>query len=195
MTQTVDLGRGALLTLTEAADACGVSRSTMKRRLPEFENARQDDSGSWRVPVSDLLGAGLKLRPRPETRANDDVIQGHDLGQNGADLVQARARIDALTAELAAERTARKVAEAELRRADQNLEDFRLSLRVISGPVRAPEAVEVAIPAPVAAEPVQPAAGPVQPVSGPVPRRAVVEPEGGANVPRRRSFRAWLRGE
>ena len=70
MAQTTDLGRGAALTLTEAAETCGVSRSTIKRRLPEFANADQDASGSWRVPVSDLLGAGLKLRPRPATQAS-----------------------------------------------------------------------------------------------------------------------------
>jgi hypothetical protein len=112
MTQTIDLGRGAVLTLTEAAEACGVSRSTIKRRLSDFEHAHQDGSGSWRVPVSDLLGAGLKLRPRPVTEASEAVTQGPDPGQNGADLAHALTRIEALSADLAAERMARQVAEA-----------------------------------------------------------------------------------
>jgi hypothetical protein len=42
------------------------------------------------------------------------VTQGHDPGQSGADLAQARARIEQLTADLAAERTARQVAEAKV---------------------------------------------------------------------------------
>jgi hypothetical protein len=171
MTLTTDPARGALLTLTEAADACGVSRSTIKRRLPEFANARQDDSGSWRVPVSDLLGAGLKLRPRPETRTNGQVSQGHDPAQNGADLAQAKARIETLTAELADERTARQVAEVRATAYAAHLDDMRLALRAISGPP----------------QPAEPA-----PVVG--PRRAAPEPEEPVQPAPRRGFRAWLSG-
>jgi signal transduction histidine kinase len=147
MAQTTDLGRGAALTLTEAAEACGVSRSTIKSRLPEFANADQDASGSWRVPVSDLLGAGLKLRPRPATQASQSVTQGHDPGQSGADLAQARARIEQLTADLAAERTARQVAEAKVALMAQNLDDLRFSLRAISGPPQGAEATAATAPA------------------------------------------------
>jgi hypothetical protein len=170
--------RGALLTLTEAASACGVSRSTMKRRLPDFKNAEQDQTGSWRVPVSDLLGAGLKLRPRPETRTNGQVSQGHDPDQNGAgsariELLRGKdlQRIEELTADLVAERTARQLAEVRAAAYQANLEDMRLALRAISGP-----------PEPLHVERL------------PGPRRAAPEPVQPAPAPARRSFRRWFRG-
>lgn len=189
MTQAVDQARGAALTLSEAAEACGVSRSTIRRRQAEFEHAYQDQTGSWRVPVSDLLGAGLKLRPRPVTALTQPVTAPSDRAQNGAE----QARIDALTAELAAERVARQIAEARVTDLRANLEDLRFSLRAISGPPRAPEAVPIATPAPVVSEPEVPAPAPSQPVSG--PRRAVVDPMQPAPAPRRRGrIRAWLRG-
>jgi hypothetical protein len=51
------------LTLSQAADATGTSRSTIKRRRTDgaFPNAKQDDNGVWTIPVSDLLGAGMIL--------------------------------------------------------------------------------------------------------------------------------------
>ena len=49
-----------LLTLSEAAQRCGVSRSTVRRALDrgELPGAVQDDRGVWRVPVSALTAAG-----------------------------------------------------------------------------------------------------------------------------------------
>jgi hypothetical protein len=51
-----------LLTLSEAAEQCGVARSTIRRALDQdrFPNAVRDDDarGTWWVPVSDLLAAG-----------------------------------------------------------------------------------------------------------------------------------------
>jgi hypothetical protein len=176
MTLTSDLGRGAVLTLSEAAEACGVSRSTIKRRLSEFANAHQDGSGSWRVPVSDLLGAGLKLRPRPVTQSSESVTQGHDPAQNGAELAEARARIEALTVDLVAERTARQIAEVRATAYAANLDDLRLSLRAIGGPPRPLEPEQV-----FRSEQVES-----------VPRRAA--PEAVEPVPAPRGFRAWLRG-
>jgi hypothetical protein len=154
------------LTLSEAAAACGVSRSTVKRKLAEFGNAYRDGDGVWRVPIADLLGAGLKLRPRP----GQTVDQGHDPGVNGAD----QGQIQQLAAELAAERMARQVAETKVMLLTANLEDLRYSLRAISGPPRVQEAP------PVAEAPPQPA-----PVQAPLP---VVE-----QPPPRRSWWARIR--
>jgi hypothetical protein len=75
------------------------------------------------------------------------VTQGHDPGQSGADLAQARARIEQLTADLAAERTARQVAEAKVALMAQNLDDLRFSLRAISGPPQGAEATAATAPA------------------------------------------------
>jgi hypothetical protein len=75
------------------------------------------------------------------------VTQGHDPGQSGADLAQARARIEQLTADLAAERTARQVPEAKVALMAQNLDDLRFSLRAISGPPQGAEATAATAPA------------------------------------------------
>lgn len=54
---------GRWYTLTEAATACSVSRSTVKRYLwaKRFANAVQDDGdelGAWLIPEQDLRAAG-----------------------------------------------------------------------------------------------------------------------------------------
>lgn len=165
------------MTLTEAADACGVSRSTIKRRLGEFGHAYQDAAGSWRVPVSDLLGAGLKLRPRPVTEATESVTQGHDPGQNGAELDQVRAEVQRLAIDLAHERAARQVAEARAAAYAENLADLRHAVRAITGPPVAPEAPPVPTAAP-------------QPPAAYEPQQAAPEPP--LRVSRRRW--PWSRG-
>lgn len=69
VTVTTDQGYDPVkLTLTQAADACGVSRSTIKRKHKngEFPNASQSADGVWAIPVPDLLAAGLNPgRPSP----------------------------------------------------------------------------------------------------------------------------------
>src|SRR5699024_8692389 len=49
-------------TLREAEERCGVSRSTLKRRLAagDFPNAYKTSQGQWRVPVNDLIAAGYQ---------------------------------------------------------------------------------------------------------------------------------------
>ena len=55
------LGERPAYTLSEAADACGVSRATIRRRLDAkaFPNAYKDAEGTWLVPIADLGAAGL----------------------------------------------------------------------------------------------------------------------------------------
>lgn len=69
MTVTTDQGHDPVkLTLTQAADACGVSRSTIKRKHKsgEFPNASQSADGVWAIPIPDLFAAGLNPgRPSP----------------------------------------------------------------------------------------------------------------------------------
>jgi hypothetical protein len=70
-----------LLTLSDAAEQCGVARSTIRRALDQdrFPNAVQDDDarGTWWVPVSDLVAAGYQ--PDPERSA-----YGVDLSEQSA---------------------------------------------------------------------------------------------------------------
>lgn len=54
-----------VFTVGEVIERCGVSKSTVKRRLREgaFPNAFQDEpenpQSPWRIPIEDLLAAGL----------------------------------------------------------------------------------------------------------------------------------------
>ena len=57
-----------LLTQREAAAACGVSRTTIRRRREagELPGAVLDDDRGWLIPVEDLLAAGFRLNaPAP----------------------------------------------------------------------------------------------------------------------------------
>ncbi len=64
------------LTLSAAAAACAVSRSTLRRRLTQgaFPNAVRDADGAWTVPVGDLLAAGLRVNaPRVSSEQGQPV--------------------------------------------------------------------------------------------------------------------------
>lgn len=143
VTDLVDPPRGARLTLAEVAEAAGVSLSTVKRRQAQFPNAYKDRRGVWRVPVSDLPAAGLRLRSGSVVDHDEPATQQGDLAADlpdPSDLVHARAHIEQLVEQLNAERIRAAVAEAEVRRMTANLEDLRLSLRAIAGPRIAGEA-------------------------------------------------------
>ncbi|MCX5265621.1 helix-turn-helix domain-containing protein [Streptomyces sp. NBC_00199] len=49
-----------MLTQREAADACGVSRTTIRRRREagELPGAVLDDERGWLIPVEDLQASG-----------------------------------------------------------------------------------------------------------------------------------------
>ncbi|MGY2084858.1 helix-turn-helix domain-containing protein [Blastococcus sp. SYSU DS0539] len=73
--RTAQTPQGFWFTLKEAAEACGVSRDTVKRRLADgqFPGAVKDDgeSGAWRIPLVDLVQAGLEpVVPGPSTPAS-----------------------------------------------------------------------------------------------------------------------------
>ncbi|MFJ3973400.1 helix-turn-helix domain-containing protein [Streptomyces parvus] len=52
-----------MLTQREAAAACGVSRTTIRRRREAggLPGAVQDEARGWLIPVEDLLAAGFRL--------------------------------------------------------------------------------------------------------------------------------------
>ena len=54
--------KGHLFTKNEAAKACNVDPSTIKRRLSRgtFPHAYQDADNIWRIPYQDLVDAGLR---------------------------------------------------------------------------------------------------------------------------------------
>src|SRR3954471_1137007 len=133
-------GRPAL-TLSEAARAAGVSRSTIRRRheAGAFRGAFQDDEGAWRVLHDDLLAAGLVTRttppdgapipaqPRPEVPPTAPLVTPTTAAQGGAhaltdELHREREARQAAEAREAEERERRKVAEARAAQLDRHVE-------------------------------------------------------------------------
>lgn len=105
------------LSMTEAAEAAGVSRDTIERRRKagDFPGARMDQ-GRWVIPVDDLLGAGLVLHAPapPETGPGGEMPAGE-----AGELERLRAEVAAVRHEAAlwravAEERARAVELAEL---------------------------------------------------------------------------------
>lgn len=139
--------RRPALTLSEAAERCGVSRSTVRRRLDagDFAHAWRDDgrdgpgTGPWMVPVSDLVGAGLDVtRPPDEPAREQGSEQGHETpppGEPSGEVARLRAELAAAEhrAAIAEERAtaARALADeraAALARADALLDTVRRML-------------------------------------------------------------------
>ncbi|MEU3670800.1 helix-turn-helix transcriptional regulator [Streptomyces virginiae] len=110
-----------MLTQREAAAACGVSRSTIRRRREagDLPGSVQDPERGWMVPVDDLLAAGFRLNaPAPPDQAVP-APAGPAAPSDGEDKDAAvlRAELTRLNAEhalaLAEARYGQKLAEAE----------------------------------------------------------------------------------
>lgn len=122
-------------TLAEAAERCSVSRSTLKRRLSagEFPNAYKASSGQWRIPITDLIGAGYD----PGKVEWSDPEQPTAAAATEPQQETSAARLREFEQELAQERLRRTNAEqiAEERRA--RIEDLQMAMRLLEAP--APE--------------------------------------------------------
>ncbi|MEV4046681.1 helix-turn-helix domain-containing protein [Streptomyces sp. NPDC049744] len=169
-----------LLTQREAAAACGVSRTTIRRRREagELPGAVLDDDRGWLIPVEDLLAAGFRLNaPAPPDPSDEKKVVGDPATANiqqdtASDETTAalRAELDRLRHEhalaLADERGARQLAEAEARhlqaRLDErgaHIEDLQRALAALT-----PAPDRAAIPRPLHASP-----SPVVPAPSPAP--------------------------
>ncbi|MFI7278613.1 helix-turn-helix domain-containing protein [Streptomyces sp. NPDC049879] len=126
------------LTIREAADACGVSPSTIRRRRErgDLPGAVLDPARGWLVPVEDLLAAGLRLHapaPADAEPGTAGAVPGGASAGAGAEVVAE------LRARLAEAEAARRVAEVEaeglreaVRRADAHLADVRRALLALT---------------------------------------------------------------
>lgn len=130
--------RPTFLTLSEAADRTGASRSRIRRMLDagEFPNARQEQAPGkgasaqvWRIPVPDLLAAGLVPNsPRPMPADSRDQASEQDAGQDLSDLRH----------ELDLERERRRSAEALAAERGRALEALEQALRLLEASTTAP---------------------------------------------------------
>jgi hypothetical protein len=128
------------LTLSAAAAACGVSRSTIRRRREsgDFPSAFRDETGSWHVPIEDLLACGFRLTHQGEglsssSRPGGEHGQGHTSEQ--APKQGGQAPEQALTDALVAAEARATIAEARA----ESLE------RVLAERAQVVEALQVAL--------------------------------------------------
>jgi len=146
-----------LWTLSEAAQHCSVSRSTVRRyrETGKFPNAVKDPERGWIVPVGDLLAAGL--RPGRSAPLSEHAQSEDDPAR---DLAQ---RIQQLETQLTVERAQRAAVEQVAAERERSLVDLRAALRMLdAGPTR-PEPVPpvpVVSPGPEPTPSVLPAARP-----------------------------------
>ncbi|MFB7032102.1 MULTISPECIES: helix-turn-helix transcriptional regulator [unclassified Streptomyces] len=140
-----------LLTQREAASACGVSRSTIRRRREagELPGCVQDEERGWLIPVEALLAAGFRLHaPSPP---EDAVPAGSAVpaagpaaaGAVGEDVAALRAELErerqahALEVAEARHQAALAAAEAghlrtQLAAKEDHIEDLRTALRALA---------------------------------------------------------------
>ncbi|MFJ7138016.1 helix-turn-helix domain-containing protein [Streptomyces fungicidicus] len=169
-----------LLTQREAATACGVSRTTIRRRREagELPGAVLDDDRGWLIPVEDLLAAGFRLNapaPPDEKKAVGDPRAAAIPKDPAPDETTSalRAELERLRHEhalaLADERGARQLAEAEARHLQARLEERGAHIedlqRALAALTAAPE--RAAIP-----RPANPSPAPTASSSAPAPVEA-----------------------
>ncbi|MCP9963422.1 helix-turn-helix domain-containing protein [Streptomyces somaliensis] len=117
-----------MLSPREAAAACGVSRTTIRRRREDgaFPGAVQDERRGWLIPVEDLLAAGFRLNapapPDPDP-AETSGAAGVDGGQG------VPGDVAALQAALERERLEHRLALAEERHGRELAEERERGLR------------------------------------------------------------------
>jgi hypothetical protein len=143
---------GPTLGLAEAAKACGVSVSTLRRKRPELaaHGAAQTATG-WRIPVTALIALGLMDRTT-DTRHETQ----HDTPMTPTTTPPADALIaelDALRAALADAEQRAAVAEAIATERERMIQTQAMALRML-------EASKTPAPAPATA-PAEPAQSPV----------------------------------
>ncbi|MFD8549779.1 helix-turn-helix transcriptional regulator [Streptomyces sp. NPDC059649] len=160
-----------MLTQREAATACGVSRSTIRRRREagELPGAVQDPERGWLIPIEALLAAGLRPNaPAPAADAEAPETAGPSLAGApalvGEEAAELRAELVRLKHEhalqLAEERHARELAQAEkmhlerqLAERGEHIESLQQALRALAP---APERAAIPPPATPAAAPTVP---------------------------------------
>lgn len=135
-------------TLSEAAQLTKTSRSTLRRRLDSdaFPHAAKDGDGFWRIPVEDLLAAGLTLsRTVPDT-PHEPVPDTPRAREENEQLVQRlKDQLAELRAQIEVERAHRTAAEQIAAERAEHLDTARRALRMIEA---APRPSEPATPAP-----------------------------------------------
>jgi hypothetical protein len=137
-----DREQRATLTIAEAAKACGVSASTIRRylRAGRFPSARRapspvpGQSWQWRIPPEELPVAGLDRRRRPPSdHGQEQRSRGEPAGGRPAE-----DRIRVLEDALELERTRRQAAEALAAEQARRISMLEMALRCLEHRRREP---------------------------------------------------------
>lgn len=132
-------------TLSEAAERTGVSRSTMRRYREQgkLPNAYKDTDGLWRVPLEDLLAAGLTpTDPTLSAPAEQAPEQQVSMDEGLA------VRVRELESQLAVERARAEGLERIAAAAETNAADLRMALRMLESGRAAPEQAQPVVLSP-----------------------------------------------
>ncbi|MCY0954135.1 helix-turn-helix domain-containing protein [Streptomyces sp. H27-S2] len=140
-----------MLTQREAADACGVSRTTIRRarEAGDLPGSVQDPKRGWMIPIDGLLAAGYRLNaPAPA----DSPAPGGSAAPAAAgeqDAVVLRAELERLRAEheLALARAELQHLRAQLAERGERIADLQ---RAVAALTPAPSRAELALPERVA---------------------------------------------
>ncbi|WP_205762290.1 hypothetical protein, partial [Arthrobacter mobilis] len=136
------------LGLAEAAKACGVSESTIRRKRTELlaKGAVQTDKG-WRIPVPVLVELGLMQRTTPAPAA-DTPVQAPTTAQTDSLTGDVQAELERVRALLVEAERRAAVAEAVAAERDRIIEAQARSLRMLeAGPAKAPATAAPSLPA------------------------------------------------
>lgn len=150
-----------LLTQREAAAACGVSRSTIRRRREagDLPGAVLDDQRGWLVPVEDLIAAGFRLHA-PAAPEPSSATAGKGSGQDQDQVAALRAELAQVQHELALAWAETRHLTARLDERGQHIEDLQRALAALT---RAPDRAALAPPEHLPPHPAVPA--PARPVA------------------------------
>ncbi|MER5871938.1 helix-turn-helix domain-containing protein [Streptomyces sp. NPDC002044] len=162
-----------MLTQREAALACGVSRTTVRRsrEAGDLPGSVQDPKRGWMIPIDELLAAGYRLNAPAPADAPTTAPAGPvtTAGSDGPDTAVLRAELERLRAEheLALARAEVQHLRAQLAERGERIADLQRAVAALSpAPERAalPRPERPAVPGQTmgvpAAEPV-PASDPV----------------------------------
>lgn len=168
--------------ISRAATECGVSVSTIKRRLREgkFPDAVQGAGGAWTIPVQDLIGAGFTPGKPSTADPVKPLVQGASELVHRPDSEELLNRISDLEQDLKLERQKRESLENLLRERADHVESLKLAMRIIEPSQRPSSQVQ---PEPVSEPPLDTA-----PVVEPPLMEPAHEVPGVVETPRKRRW-------
>lgn len=148
---------GPTLNMAEAARACGVSVSTLRRRRDALEahGATRHD-GSWVIPIATLVSLGLMPKVTPPDAPSPDGLTPVMTGQDDAPVTALKEALAEAERRAAAAEQRAAVAEAVANERERIISSQALSLRLLeAGPAPGVEHAEPSStpePVPVADE-------------------------------------------